>query len=435
MSGVKSAAFAHPSARDAALLAVDDVPLPAWPPNTFRNVRLPALTDRRDFALAEQIRIGTLKNFLLIRRVIEHFAGRRCSSIDVPVQKILAIAVAQLRLLDRVPSAAAVDEAVNQTKRFRLSRASGFVNAVLRRVSEDPQWLPKANSPEDVAALHLSHPRQVFRKVAGLLGDDAALAFCRHSQAEPPTIIRSTDIDAALAVAPAEVKPHETPGLYVVRNGQRATFAAWANAGVAQVQDPTSAAVVPGLQIKSGMRVLDRCCGAGTKTLQLADAVGPDGHVVAMDRSEERIERLRSVLKARDISHVSAQAGQSLQDLDSDGSNAPFDLMLVDAPCSNSGVLARRPEARFAQGLRTMGSLSQLQRFIVGDSVEHVKLGGLLVYSTCSVWPEENEELIKSLLAGSNQFELSTQGTTWPASSSDETYQDGGFTAVLKRVR
>ncbi|MDB5321561.1 MAG: rsmB [Phycisphaerales bacterium] len=420
--------------RDFALRELDAKRLPHWPPNALKKHKPTAPpADPRDVALAEHITLGVVTNLLLLQHLIQHYSGRNLKSIDLVVQKVLAIGLYQLGFLDRIPASAAVDEAVEQSRRFGQSRASGFVNAVLRKATRDsaPTLPPRENAAQH-AHLVLSHPPELFQKLEQLLGKEDALRFCEHDQIEPPTIVRAS-IEKLTASEGITLTPHEHPGMYVVSGAKRSHLAEFANKGLAQVQDPTAAAVASQLALQPGQTVLDRCAGLGTKTLQLRDAVGETGRVVAMDPAEQRCEALRHLLAQRQIENVDVHAAAWLNDL-TDIIPAQFDRILADVPCSNSGVLARRPEARYAQTPAALQSLAKLQDRILADSAPFLRPGGLLAYSTCSVWPEENRHRIDAFLKQHPDFELLHDLSTLPSFDPDPTrYHDGGYVAVLRR--
>lgn len=391
-------------------------------------------SEPRDRALAEQIATGVVKNLLLLRHHVEHHSGKSITQIDPLVVKILAIAMYQLKFLDRVPASAAVDQAVRQTKRFGRRRSAGFVNAVLRNVGRrPPPMIPDASSdPEGYAKLVLSHPPELFRRLVGLLGIERALAFCRHDNAEPPTIVRLfKGIDpSALAESDVQIEPHQEPGLLVVRGARRAVLAQWAQRGLAQVQDATAAGVVEHMRISLGQRVLDRCGGLGTKTLQIHERVGAAGQVFAVDPSAFRCDALRRLLDHRQITNVKILQVGKLAPVAEELPRS-FDRILIDVPCSNSGVLARRPEARYASGLECL----TIQRSILDDTIAWLGADGLLVYSTCSVWPEENELQIKQLLNRNPALALLAQHSIYPSfdTTDPRAYHDGGYIAVLQK--
>lgn len=428
------------NARDFALHLLDQKTLPGWamrPRPVEAGPPLPP-ADPRDYALAENIAVGVVKNLIHLQMLVGHYSGRPLADINPLVQKILAVGMYQLRFLDRVPEHAAVDEAVNQTKRMKMERAAGFVNAVLRNILRDPVVkppLPTAQQdPRRYAELVLSCPPVLYNRLVTLMGPADALKLCRLNNEETPTLVRLTPgvTIGDLAADGVRITPHERPGMAVVDGANQRHFADWSERNLAQVQDATAAAVVDEMDVRPGMRVMDRCSGMGTKTMQLVAAVGNTGHVTAVDPAAARATALRKLLKHRGISHVTV-IQQAL--LGKPGEKL-FDRILVDAPCSNSGVLSRRPEARFAQDDDALRSVEALQDSILADTSAHVAPGGLLVYSTCSIWPSENRGRVDSFVKHRPDFKLVTDRVTLPSLDGEPAkHHDGGYFAVLEKKK
>jgi 16S rRNA (cytosine967-C5)-methyltransferase len=466
------------TARDFALLELDERELPGWESGLIRGRKLGTPSDPRDIALGDQIVFGVTKNLLFLQHLIEHFSGRSLSKVDPLVQKILAVGLYQLSFLDRVPASAAVDQAVEQARRFGRKSAAGFVNAVLRNACRGPAMeLPdSARDPRLFAEVALSHPPDLFARLRDLLGDDRALQFCRHDNSEPPTIVRlfdgidgvalqtddaamrteapvrnadaparnadvparnaeaPTNADASAKAARVEILPHEQARMFVVRHARRSLLEDWAARGIAQPQDATAAGVIEHLDLQPGQRVLDRCAGLGTKTLQIQQRVGASGSVTAVDPSGPRCAGLRQLLRRRGIGNVAVFQAGWMKEIEP-ASRAQFDRILLDVPCSNSGVLARRAEARYHQDKASLESLRRLQLNIFEDSAPLLSIGGLLLYSTCSVWPEENEGIVREFLANHAEFESVGEQAIWPSFGTTDPakYHDGGYWAAIRR--
>ncbi|HVT90080.1 MAG TPA: transcription antitermination factor NusB [Tepidisphaeraceae bacterium] len=422
------------TARDYALWQLDRSALPGWRANRTRR-RVEPPSDPRDLALAEQIRVGVIKNLIFLQYLIGHYAER--SKIDDLVRKILCIGLFQLRFLDRIPPSAAVDEAVNQARRFGRSTSAGFVNAVLRRATREPNVpLPdKQIDPRRYAEIVLSHPPELFDRLSTQLGQADAIRFCEHDNSEPPTLARlfSGILIEQLQIDGVTIQPHEQSGIVIVESARRATFANWAARGLAQVQDATAAAVINHLDLRPGQSVLDRCAGLGTKTFQVRDLIGDSGSMMAVDPAHDRCKALRDLIQLRRIANIAVVESRLLREV-VDLEARAFDRILVDAPCSNSGVLARRPEARYSQTPQALESLASLQNEILNDTAAYLRPDGLLAYSTCSIWPEENEDRIKQFLQTHRDYEMVSMHSTLPGlSPAPTTYHDGGFVAVLRR--
>jgi 16S rRNA (cytosine967-C5)-methyltransferase len=428
------------NARDAALVLLQNRTLPNWRPRPLHRSRLVWPEDHRDRALAEQIYNGVIKNLLLLQYLAQHYSNRPLKKIDPLALQIVVVGLYQLRFLTRIPPSAAVDESVKQTKRFGPPRISGFVNAVLRNATREPNPpLPTAEQdPAHYAEVVLSHPPELFARLVDVVGVVDALRICAHDNNEPPTIVRlfpGVDV-CSLDADGVTIAPHEQAGMFVVTGAKQATLADWANRGTAQVQDPTAARVVPeACDVSAGQTLLDRCAGLGTKTLQLRELVGDAGRVFAVDASAHRIAGLRRICQRRNLKNVHPVHGSMLKQLPGKVPDT-FDCILVDAPCSNSGVLARRPEARYAQDGASLQSLAKLQQDILDDTAQHVARGGRFVYSTCSIWPEENEGRVAEFLKRHPAFSLVNERVTLPSMDDETTpsrYHDGGYYAVLSK--
>lgn len=414
------------NARDFAWRQLATARLPGWQfdSNSFRPKIAEPPADPRDLDLAHALTQSVTKHLDHLKHLTQHYSGRTPQQIDPAVQIILALGLAQLRFFDRLPPYAVVDEAVNQAKRLGFGKAGGFVNAVLRRALREPNPpLPQPNDAQEYARAVLSHPPVFFNRLVKLLGPEAALMLAARHNKEAPLIVRGTPEP----VEGVTVTPHELPGYSVITGATEAVLAEWAKNGVAQAQDPTSAAVVERMDLSTATRVLDRCCGVGTKTLQIA-TLAPQAQIVAIDPARFRIETLHRSLAARDAKNVTPVVGKDVPDAE-----ALFDRILIDVPCSNSGVLIRRPEARYRQDDGSLRSLEKLQRTIVAGTLPNLAPDGLLVYSTCSIWPDENEDQVRWLTEKFPQLTVVDMGTTLPSLSDDAAkHHDGGFFAVFR---
>jgi len=423
------------NARDLALIWLDRRALPHWPSVLPPKLPRDTAADPRDHALSEQIGIGVVKNLLKLQYQMQQISGRALKSIDPLTQKILAIALYQLQYLDRIPASAAVNEAVEQTRRWNRAKASGFVNAVLRKATNQP--IPTRSVDADapaLAELEFSHPRELFARMTNLIGSENALKLCRHNNAEPPTILRllpGATIES-LQTPNIEIISHHQPGFVIATPAPKHVLADWFARGLAQVQDPTSAAVVPMMQITPGTCVLDRCAGMGTKTLQIRELAGDNATIVALDASPACRDAILQTAAQRGYTNIQAFAGKLMADTPSD---VRYDRILIDAPCSNSGVLSRRPEARYRQDQRHVSSLRELQLNILTDTANTLLPAGLLFYSTCSLWPDENRQMIDQFLAAHPDYQFVEDRLTLPSfeTTAPCDYHDGGYVAVLQR--
>ena len=293
--------------------------------------------DARDLALAESIVLGCLRYQLQLDYLIEHFSGRKQLKLDDVVRIALRMGIFQLRYLDRIPPHAAVAESVELVKQAHKRSAAGFVNAVLRKVNRKPvAWPDKATE--------LSIPAWMLERWERQYGEPEAAAIAQAALEQPEAII---------------------------------------NPDTGRQQDPGAQSIVPLLEIQPGMSVLDLCAAPGNKTAQVL-ALG--ANVTAADRHLKRLtdvpaEARRVVLDAATALPFSAK----------------FDRILVDAPCSGTGTLARNPEIKWRLRETDLSRFALLQRKILEHALPHLKPGGRLVYATCSLEREENEDIVAGL--------------------------------------
>jgi 16S rRNA (cytosine967-C5)-methyltransferase len=303
------------------------------------DLLLQAALDSRDAGLASQIVLGVLRFRAQVDFLIDRYSGR-ARALDAEVRIALEMGIFQLRYLERVPRHAAVGESVELVKRARKTSAAGLVNAVLRKVDREPGPWPNRE-------VELSCPEWLLARWDRHYGADAAPVIARAALREPETYVRIGE------------------------------------AGV-RTQDIGSQSIVPLLDLQPGHRFLDLCAAPGNKTAQALEA---GARVVACDRS---LRRLRPM----------ADLGVDLVVLD--GTQAlpfsrPFDRILVDAPCSGTGTLGRNPEIKWRLKIEDLAGFQRRQIALLSQARNLLAPGGLLVYSTCSLEPEENEQVVAAL--------------------------------------
>lgn len=367
--------------------------------------------DARDRAFATELAYGTLRwrghlDFLLARVL-----DRPLDRIEDRVRAVLRLGAYQLVFCDRVPDAAAVSESVRIACDSGLRRAAGLINASLRRLARERTALAAPALAEDPVG-HLVHglsfPRWIAERWVAQFGAEEAAALASASNAAPPRTLRANRArgsrDALLAelrtrfpdAAPCRFAPD---GISLGRRGDPIADLAFRE-GRMTVQDEASQLVVELLDPQPGERVLDACAAPGAKATAIAERVGARGRVVALDRHPRRL-----ALVARDAERLGLEtiatfvvdaSVATLPGLDED---APFDRILVDAPCSGLGSLRRNPDARWRVRPEAIEALAAEQRSILAAVVSRLRRGGTLVYSTCTLTLEENESVASWLLA------------------------------------
>ncbi|MBW2698438.1 MAG: 16S rRNA (cytosine(967)-C(5))-methyltransferase RsmB [Deltaproteobacteria bacterium] len=382
----------------------------------------------QDRALATDLVYGTLRWRGRIDHVLSQFVERKLADLESMVLTTLRLGAYQILFSDRIPNIAAVDEAVRCARAVGADRATGLVNAVLRRVASDGGAV-RFPLLEDEPVLHLQHalslPTWIAERWIADYGAEAAANLARICNDPPPFTVRAnrqrTNRETLLGsllpdfpeAAPCRMAPD---GLVLGHKGDPGRDARFRD-GDYTVQDEASQLVVEMLDPQPSDRVLDVCAAPGTKTTAIAERLGEDGSVLALDRHAARLNlvaRAARRLGLRGISTLQCDANVPLpelpfaaeQPIPKGGSR--FDRVLVDAPCSGLGAMRRNPDARWRVRPTDPAQLAEVQQSILANAAVTVRPGGVLVYSTCSVLREENEAVVEQLLARYEDFRLAT---------------------------
>ncbi len=426
--------------------------------------------DARDCALVTELVYGTLRRRLYLDHVLAGCSSRPTAGIDSDVRRILHLGLYQLLFLDRVPDHAAVSEAVSMAKQAGGRRAAGpaaFVNAVLRAVASHRDRVPappRARPGQDPAAalsIAYSQPAWLVERWLRRFGAEEAERLLEAQNHPAPVALRVNRLrlsaeEAAGRLAGEGVRTRPSarlPEFLLVEEGVPQRARAY-HEGLFYIQDEASGLVArlaeAGLPDR-GAFVLDACAGPGGKTLALVEAVGRSGLVVGSDLRPGRLRRL--VENARRL-RLSGWAVVAV-DLDRGGSpflpGVRFDAVLLDAPCSGTGVIRRHPELRYRLGPADIPRLSALQARLLERCAGLVRPGGRLVYSVCSLEREEGAEVIRGFLRGRPDFVLEDPreelpeaartvvgvepGETWLETLPHRDGLDGFFAARLRRQR
>jgi 16S rRNA (cytosine967-C5)-methyltransferase len=368
----------------------------------------------RDAALTMELVYGTLRWQRYLDWILAPHSRRRLETLDARVRVILRMTAYQIALLDRVPTFAAVNDAV--TLAPRTPGVKPFVNAVLRSFARRAPREREPAAPRDpveALATRCSFPTWLAARWVARFGREEAEALMRASNERPPLTLRAnalrTTRDALAERLAAEeglaARPtrHAPEGLVVGPGGAPASWRAFGDGSFA-VQDEASMLVGRLLAPEPGATVADVCAAPGTKTTHIAELMADRGRVLAFDREPERLERVREAAARLGITVVDARAGAV--DALAPGFRDACDAVLVDAPCSNLGVLRRNPEVKWRRQPSDLGPASRQQSEILAAAATMVKPGGRLVYATCSLEPEENEAVVSAFLRARPEFAI-----------------------------
>jgi 16S rRNA (cytosine967-C5)-methyltransferase len=349
--------------------------------------------DERDRALARRLAYGSVQRARTLDHTIEALGRRPVRKLDPPVRAALRLGCYQLAFLDGVPRYAAVNESVELVRRARLERAVPFANAVLRRLADGARAFLAAlpDGTAEQAGLRHSYPDWIARTWWRELGPDEARALMIAQNEEPETAVRLVRGEVVGRPDP------DLPGAWVVERVDEQALAE----GRIWPQSRGSQLVGHVVGARAGERTLDLCAAPGGKATMLA------GEVVAVEIDEARAEQLAATAARLGAEHV--------QVVRADGRDLPpeldgFDRALVDAPCSGLGVLASRPDLRWRAEL-----LPDLQLELLRAAIGRVRPGGTVVYSTCTINREENEDVVDTVAGEGLAAIDASLGDEWPA--------------------
>ncbi len=435
-----------------------------FPRLDLRPFHTPALAGR-DAALAHAIVDAVIRRWLTLAWLVSQRCQQPLDALEPPLRGALLAGAAQLAFLDRVPAHAAINHAVEWAKRRIRPGAGAMVNAILRRVADavranhpsplegdSPTTTRPIYQPEalhhlplaDGTALVLnglqlpadglprteittSHPRDLLKAWAARFGQPEAARLALHGIGQPPVILNIGE-GAYLPLPPGALTPHTRPGFSVFTGDHDALVTLLNDRDDLWVQDPASAeAVATATTIRPEPRlILDLCAGMGTKTRQLARLL-PGSRILATDRDERRLEVLRTSFRGHPRVGIIDPGNLLLEHA------GTADLILLDVPCSNTGVLARRPEARYRFSADALEALAAVQRQIIADAIPLLAPRGSILYSTCSLEHAENAGMAQWAVKW-HRFGISAERQTLPAGGPGlpaAAYTDGSFSVLL----
>ena len=403
----------------------------------FPDRALEAIT--ADRAFVQELVLGVVRQRRPLEWVFRKLAEREPAR---PLFTLALVGLYQLLWLDDVAPFAAVHETVEAAKILAGARAANFLNAILRRAQRETEAL--SNELKQLQpALRLSHPDVLFDRWSQHYGKEKALAICKWDNQPAETVLRINTVApekffeqlklAGIAAKPFNALDHD---FCILPRGVRVTEVPGYREGWFAVQDPATSLAVDLLAPQPGENILDACAAPGGKALDIAARLQDNGLVVALERHTDRLARLReNVARAgggliRVVQGDAAAPEPARQELLAAGRGEYFDGILLDVPCSNTGVLRRRPDARWRFSEDRQKKLVETQFRILHGASALVRPGGRLVYSTCSIEPEENEQLIKRWLADRYEFRFVRQRLLLPA----EEKTDGAYAALIARA-
>lgn len=362
---------------------------------------------REDAGLATELTLGVLRWRRLLDFLLEKHVHTRLAQLELEILLALRLGLYQLRFLERVPARAAVSEAVELVKAARKRSAAALVNAALRHAAEyarEPagKFLSADIPPAERLGILRSHPTWLVERWFRQFGEEQTTSLLDANNRPAPSacIIHVPEergaIEESLRSAGMCTQSGRLLTSALTVSGGSPTQTEAFRSGKISVQDEASQLIPMLLGVKEGDRVLDLCAAPGGKTAVLARCAGPSGHAIAADHHAHRLRALAAQMKRLHLSNI------SIVELDAERAlpfHKFFSKILVDAPCSGTGTLARHPEIRWRLRVEDFPELHRRQVSILESALSVMGPGGRLVYATCSLEPEENEAVVAEALS------------------------------------
>jgi 16S rRNA (cytosine967-C5)-methyltransferase len=416
----------------------------------FLDTALLDQLEGRDRNQANEYVQGILRRRSYLDFLIGELSSVPLEELEVYFKNVLRLGIYDLLFMDGTPDHAAVNEAVEIAKNRISARSGDMANAILRRIQREITTLPKpamANRNE-LIAVTFSHPEWLVQRYVARFGEREAFLLMQANNRRPDYFLRVNTLrtkaeNFTLRLEKSGIPFEENdwlPGYYKVSSLGEVRTKGWFEKGLCQVQDIAAGFAPTILDPKPGEMVYDLCAAPGTKTIVLSGMMENEGTILAVDISGERITRIAENAEAYGAENVKIQRADIIEER-----FKLADAVLLDAPCTGTGVLSKRADLRWKRKPEELAEIVRLQAEMLDAAANMVKKGGRLVYSTCSIEPEENMQQIENFLKEYDNFELQPLDDYLPEEVLSEdklSYQtlphkhncDGHFGVLLKRV-
>ena len=441
-------------AREVALRIINDV----TQNHAYANIALTREINRQklsdqDRRFITELVYGSIKAKETLDWMIGFYINRPLTTIPPIILNILRMGMYQMFFLSKIPVSAACNQAVELTKKYGHIGTVKFVNAVLRNAGRTPEKIVYPDKEKNLSkflALTYFHPEWLVTRWIERLGAAATEELCSINNVTPSLCLRTNTLKNTraelLAILEGEGVVAEasewTPEGIVCHSAPALSTLQSLRTGLFQIQDESSMLVAHVLDPQPGEFIIDTCAAPGGKTTHMAALMGNKGRIVATDIYEHKLLLIKENAQRLGITIIDNC------ELDATLIGTKFagqaDRVLVDAPCSGLGVLRRKADSRWRKEESMLKELPKLQRAILHSAADCVKVGGVLVYSTCTTEPEENQKVVESFLRSRPEFTLEKTGEFLPVSGHDAEmvqlwphvdHVDGFFIARLTRVR
>lgn len=388
--------------------------------------------DNRDVGFISEIVYGTVAWKLTIDEIIKKYSTIKLKKISPWIINILRMSIYQIVFLDKVPKSAVVNEGVNLAKRYGHQGSKNFVNAVLRKVDKKDyeEFFSIKNDTERISKT-TSMPEWLVEKLIKETSIQKADEICKASNLRPILWIRAN----TLKITPEELKNRlndekmeaQIDGNFLIIQGiKNIENLSLFKEGLFTIQDKTASLIPEMLKTKPGEKVLDACSSPGGKTTYMAEKMENQGEIIAWDIHPHRIKLVEETSKRLGITIIKTEEKDATKY--EEKYRNYFDKILLDVPCLGLGVIKRKPDIKWQKQLEDIEEITKIQKNILKNCSKYLKDGGELVYATCSILKEENEEVIYDFLESNKTFELLEKIQIYPSEKND-----GFFMAKLQK--
>ena len=437
------------SPRDTALSVLSACrDLGAWSDGSLKKAIARDKLDSRDAAFASRLCYGVLQNRALLDYRLGHYCNQRVDRLEALVREVLRLGAYQILMMDRVPDNAAVNESVEQIRRAGKPQAAGIVNAVLRKLAANKNDLPaiSGRTPAEKLSIQYSHPHWLTLRMVSLLGAEEAEAFLHENNIPAPMTAQINPLKTGeeeclkeLTDAGITVTAHPwMKGCYELSgSGDLEKLPAFAE-GRITIQDPAARLVSVAAGLRGGEFVVDTCSAPGGKSFAAAMEMGNRGRILSCDVHEHKLKLIESGAERLGISIVETALADGRKPREELIGAA--DAVIVDVPCSGLGIIRKKPDIRYKDP-KALANLPAVQAAILENAATYVKTGGALLYSTCTILPEENEGVTSAFLAAHPEFEkeefslpfggTAAEITLWP----QRHHSDGFYICKMRKIK
>ncbi len=392
--------------------------------------------DKRDKGFISQIVYGTISWKLTIDEIIKKYSNIKIKKISPWILNILRMSIYQIIFLEKVPKSAAVNEGVELAKKYGHKASSNYVNAILRKVekSDYENFFRIENKIERISKT-TSMPEWIVKKLLNQYSEQKVEEICKNSNIRPKLYIRinqlktnKQEIIQELNKEKIKTKETDLEDFIEVKEIKNIEKLQSFQKGMFTIQDKQAGKIPIILNPKPNEKILDACSSPGGKTTYMAELMKNQGKIWAWDIHEHRVELVKNVAKRLGIKIIQAEVKDAT--IYEEKYIEYFDKILLDVPCLGLGVLKRKPDIKWQRKEEDIEKITQTQKQILENCSKYLRKGGELVYSTCSILKEENEDIVETFVEKNKKFEIIEIFSTY---QNEDT--DGFFICKMRKIQ